>query len=171
MDMRQLIVMMLLGSSLLATAVETFHPPKAQKMRFRIIAAADPVAKSGFSPNREIYVAELISSQNAPRYVKLVIRYLGYEDGFQATLLDSSFVHMFLAIQDRSCNESWGSLATKTVINKDRSFSEVNVLNYLNYDQPPIASEDPELLCYTSSPRSYRGSRQAKDLGMNDSRK
>ena len=162
---------LILTTAALAVSVEVHPKAKSQKINVRILAAAAPIAKSGFSPNREIYVAEIVGRGRPAPIVKVVFRYLGYEDVLPETALSAEIVHAFNAVRDESCDESLQMLATKLIVNKDKTLSRVGTLRYSSYTNSQWATPDAVLPCYVTSPRDYRGVKKStapiNDLGEN----
>ena len=125
---------------------------KAQTVTFRIAAFTERVPRSSFSPNRETYLAYLTSDNKSYKTVKIVFRFLGYEDGLSSEFADFDLVHTFKAIRDRSCDESWQSFSTKFAVGKDGHPLQVAITRYVAPEAAQDIPADQVLPCYVITP-------------------
>lgn len=154
-------LVLLLLTSIFASAysLELKTHKKPQTITFRIAAATERVARSGFSPNRETYLGYLTSNNKAYKSVKIVFRFLGYEDGLSSEFVDFDLIHTFKAMRDRSCDESWQSFRTKFVVEKNGNPLPVLITQYVSADALQQIPEDQVLPCYVIAPQGYKNSK------------
>ncbi len=138
---------------------KTIGSAKPEKLTFRIVGVAEKVQKSGFSANRDVFVARATDKKGHADWVKIEYRYLGYEQEFQDELLSSGMTHTFVALRDHSCDESLQSLRTKYVIGANGRLAPVDILRNTGNDLTLESPAEQQLPCYIIQPRSYRGSK------------
>ena len=161
---RMLLLSLILAATccLPVSGVSVRHTAKPRKLSFRIVAEAEKLPRSGFSMNRDVYVAEIVDKHGAVRSAKVVYRYLGYEDDLPDEMLSYDQVHTFVARRDPSCDEAFQPLSTKLVPMPDGRLSAVGILRYTVSKSSADFSDDEVLPCYVIGPRNYRGSRTVK---------
>ena len=91
--------------------------------------------------------------------MKIVFRYLGYEDGLSSEFVDFGLVHTFKAVRDRSCDESWQAFSTKFVIGKDGNPLPVAITRYVVQEAARDVPADQVLPCYVITPQGYKSSK------------
>ena len=155
-----MVLLLLLSISTPALSLELkAQHKKPQAVKFRIAAVADRVPRSSFSPNREAYLAYMTSDNNPYKTVKILFRYLGYEDGLSNEFADFGLVHTFKAVRDRSCDESWQSFSTKFVVGKDGNLLPVGITRYAAPEAAQDIPGDQILPCYVITPQGYKSSK------------
>jgi hypothetical protein len=153
-------VMALLSISVSVFCIEpTTRRVKPQTVGFRIAAVTEHVARSGFSPNRETYLAYFVSKGQPDVTAKVVFRYLGYEDGLSEGFADFGLVHTFKAVRNRFCDESWQSFSTKFVVGRDSTLSAAVITRFVSTDAVRDIPDEQVLPCYVITPQGYRGSK------------
>ena len=166
--MRAIGLLLVLISAVLCAAVEPLpgtHSSKPKKLSFRIVGITEKIPKSGFSSNRDVFVATVVDKKGKTNWAKIVYRYLGYEDSFPDRLLSPDLLHEFLAVREPSCDESLASLGTKTITATDGRLSSVNILRYTTSEAAVESAGEQQLPCFVVQPRAYRGSRPIKASG------
>jgi hypothetical protein len=131
-----------------------------ETVQVRISAVAEPIHKSSFSPNRDAFFVELIGKQGSTGPVKLLFKYLEYEDGFPEDLVDYDLVHKFKAVRDRSCDETWHSFSTKSVAGSDGRWATSDAVRFTTTHSVEDISDSHLLPCYVAEARGYRGSKR-----------
>lgn len=154
-----LILLLLTSISASAYSLELKTHKKPQTITFRIAAATERVPRSSFSPNRETYLGYLASNNKAYKSVKIVFRFLGYEDGLSSEFVDFDLIHTFKAMRDRSCDESWQSFSTKFIVEKNGNPLPVLITQYVSADALHEIPEDQVLPCYVIAPQGYKNSK------------
>lgn len=148
-------------SSLEAVAAHhIYRSHKAETVSFRIVAIADPIPRSGFSPNRDALLVTLKKKGDQSRPAKIVFRYMDYDDPFPAELIDYSVVHTFKAVRDRSCDETLHSFSTSTTVGKDGGFVVFESVRYTGGGEVPDLSPNDLLPCYVIEAKGYKGSKR-----------
>ena len=155
-----IVLLLLLSISAPAFSLELkAQHKKAQTVTFRIAAVTERVPRSSFSPNRETYLAYLTSDNKSYKVVKVVFRFLGYEDGLSSEFADFGLVHTFKAVRDRSCDESWQSFNTRFVVGKDGNPLPVAITRYAAPEAAQDIPADQVLPCYVIAPQGYKSSK------------
>ncbi len=166
-----LLLLLSVSSSAQALELQKHKKPQTMKtMKFKIAAVTEQVPRSGYSPNRQTYLAYMIGADKSNKSVKLVFRYLGYEDGLSADFADFSFVHAFKAMRDRSCDESWQSFSTKFVVGQGGKLTTLTIARFVSPDAAQDIAADRVLPCYVINAQGYKGSREeaVADMGSPD---
>ena len=158
MERVRMIILVLTVSALSASCLEMKTHKKATRISFRIAAVTDHVPPSSFSPNRETYLAYLVLKGAPPTAVKVVFRYLNYEDGLSQDFADFGVVHTFMASRDRSCDESWQSFSTAVVMGHG-SLSASVVARFVSTAAVQDIPPEQVLPCYVIAPQGYKGSK------------
>lgn len=138
---------------------------KLQPIRFRIAAVTEHSMKSGFSANSEIYLAYKVGTtekhQGSPA-VKIVFRFMGYEDGLSTDFADFNLIHTFKAQRKRSCDETWQSVRTKQVGGKDGLLETVVISHFVSAEATLDIPHDQVLPCYVISSQGYTRSESVR---------
>ena len=135
---------------------------KPQKLTFKIVGVTEKIQKSGFSANRDVFVARAVDKKGHADWIKVEYRYLGYEREFPDEMLSSGMAHTFVAVRDYSCDESLQSLRTKYVIDATGKLIPVDVLRYTGHDITLTFPAEQQLPCFVVHPKTYRGSQQIR---------
>jgi len=146
-------------------SAESIGSVKPQKLTFRIVGVAEKLQKSGFSVNRDVFLARAVDKKGPGDLVKIEYRYLGYEQDFPDHMLSSGMTHTFNAVRDHSCDESLQSLRTKYVMGANGRLAPIDILRYTGDDLTLDFPAERQLPCFVVQPRTYRGSRQTKATG------
>jgi hypothetical protein len=154
-----IVLLLLLSISASAFPLELKAHKKPQTITFRIAAVTERVPQSSFSPNRAIYLGYMTGDNKSSKTVKIVFRYLGYEDGLSSEFVDFGLVHTFKALRDRSCDESWQSFSTKVVVGKDGNPLPVAIAKYAAPEAVQDIPADQVLPCYVITPQGYKSSK------------
>lgn len=91
--------------------------------------------------------------------MKILFRFLGYEDGLSNEFADFDLVHIFKAIRDRPCDETWQSFSTKFVVGKDGNPLPVVITRYVSPDMAQDIPANQVLPCYVITPQGYKSSK------------
>jgi hypothetical protein len=156
--------MLLLGSVVLATAAAAQQskpiPPVAGRrlkrlpelhsevISGRFVAQTAGTRISAFSPNLETYIFEA-DLRGYTQMVKLTHEFLHQEARIPEGVLDYNEPRSLAAVRDSSCDESWGSLSTRRVV--DSGGVIIGTRPDLVYTQgaPQPANEADEVIpCY-----------------------
>jgi hypothetical protein len=154
------VLLLIAVTALTASKAETFRSPKPRSISFRIVAIAEPVGRSSFSPNRDALLVSVIDEANRAVRAKVVFQYMGYEDPLPTGLLDYDLVHTFKAVRDPSCDETWHSFSTKTLIGPHDTLVISTSVRYTTTGAVPELSANDVLPCYVTQMRGYKGSRR-----------
>ena len=119
---------LLITTTISAGAARIEHQQAPRKITFPVLAIADRIPVSSFSLNRDSLLVVLVDQQQWSQLAKIAFSYMGYEYPFSADLLDYSWLDTFVAVRDRSCDESWYSFSTKSQKGADGSLVTSNVL-------------------------------------------
>lgn len=147
-------------TALPALSANIKHQPKPEVIHFRIVAVAEPIAISGFSPNRNVLLVTGSERKGPSGLSKVVFGYMGYEYPIPAELIDYGLVHSFTASRDLTCDETWEPFSTKTVKDATGKFISSSVLRYTVGAPAPEVSSEQVLPCYVVRERGYKGSRR-----------
>ncbi len=162
-----LVLLLLTSISASAFSLELKTHKKSQTITFRIAAATERVPRSSFSPNRATYLGYLVDGSKSYKSVKIVFRYLGYEDGLSSEFVDFDLIHTFKAMRDRSCDESWQSFSMKFAVDKDGNPLPVLITQYASPDALRDIPENQVLPCYVITPQGYKNSKAVSVAHVN----
>ena len=154
------VLLLIAFTALTASKAETLRNPKPRNINFRIVAIAEPVGRSSFSPNRDALLVSMIDETNRSVPAKVVFQYMGYEDPLPTGLLDYDLVHTFKAVRDPSCDETWHSFSTKTLVGPHDTLVISTSVRYTTTGTLPELSANDVLPCYVTQMRGYKGSRR-----------
>lgn len=141
-----------------AAGTDIRHHRKSETVKVRISAVAEQIHQSGFSPNRDAILVELIGRTGPADPAKLLFRYLGYEEGLPEDLVNYDLIHTFKVIRDTSCDETWHSFSTKTVVDSQGVWVTSDVVRFTSANAMHDMLDDQVLPCYVTEARGYRGS-------------
>ena len=150
---------LLLACAVPALGASLNHKPRPEAVSFQVIAIADRIPVSSFSPNRDVL---LVLMQHRKSLVivpaKVVFRYMGYEYPFPADLVDYNLIHQFTAVRDPSCDETWRSMRTKVAFGTHDQATVTESVRYTTTDGDHGVSSEDVLPCYVTQGRMYKGS-------------
>ncbi len=155
------IAAVLLASTVAALGASLNHKPRPEPVTFQVVAIADPLPVSSFSPNRDVLLVRLQREKSSIAVpAKVVFRYLGYESRFPSDLAEYNLVHHFTVVRDPSCDEAWQSMSTKVVFGPHEQVTVTESVRYTTADGAHGVSVDTVLPCYVTKAGAYKGSQR-----------
>ena len=157
-------LVLLSGGSLIqrADAKKLQDSLKIQSMSVRLVGRASSTPVTTFGANYQSFVAAFYAHNNHDvTLVKLVYRFLSYDQDLPAALMDYTLVHRFRARRQPDCDESADSIlysrhSSPSGKMLDREFSFSYARNAAGVTMPPAAI----LPCYVIAPADYKGSKR-----------
>jgi hypothetical protein len=153
-------VLLLLLSASHAQRMEKLHDSiKKQSVSVRLVGRTPPLPVTTFGANYQSFVATLQADKDFAPQVKLVYRFLSYDQGPPAAFMDYNYVHKFRAVRQPDCDESAAAILysrhsspTGETLNSNLSFEYARGATGVAI--PPTAV----LPCYVVTPGDYQGS-------------
>ncbi len=149
-----------------ASAARIRHQPDPERITFRVLAVADQIPISSFSPNRDSLLVMLTTETQPEELAKIKFSYMGYQYPFSPDLIKSGLWHTFVAMRDRSCDEAWLSFSTKSQTGSHGSPMTTNVLTYVLAESVPDVGARQMLPCYVVREQGYKGSLRSSPNGI-----
>lgn len=135
---------------------------KTQYVSVRMVGRASSIPVTSFGANYQSFVAAFYAHNNHDvTLVKLVYRFLSYDQDLPAALMDYDLMHRFRARRQPDCDESADTIlysrhSSPSGKMLDREFSFSYAKNATGVTIPSAAI----LPCYVIAPADYKGSKR-----------
>lgn len=114
----------------------------------RFIAQSAGPRISAFSPNLEVFIFE-VDLRGYTQLIKLSHQFLHQEPRFPAEIMDYNRMQTLEAARDSACDETWGSLSTRIVFDREGEVTgKRSALIFAQASPQPSTAEDEVLPCY-----------------------
>jgi hypothetical protein len=155
-----LVLLLLASHSRPAYAKKLRDSIKKQSVSVRLVGRASSLPVTTFGANYQSFVAAFETrNKNDVSLVKLVYRFLSYDQGLPAVFMDYSYVHRFRAVRQPDCDEVAGTVlysrhASAVGEMPDREFT----FEYAKSATETTIPSTIVLPCYVVTPADYQGS-------------
>jgi hypothetical protein len=134
---------------------------KKQSVSVRLVGRTPPLPVTTFGANYQSFVATLQTNKDYATQVKLVYRFLSYDQGLPTAFMDYNYVHKFRAVRQPDCDES----AATILYSRHSSPTGETLKSNLSFEYARSATgvaiaPTAVLPCYVVTPGDYQGSKR-----------